>query len=304
MRPKANTGADAMPVWVSVIPECRGFGTARMPVPNSSRRKGGWWPWRVLLVEYKRLREGHSFPVHRHPPGLFEFYAVMAGKVTLSVRGRAPIEVGTGRAVLLPSLAAHSMESAGGATVVNMHFPLSRREPWLKMLNLLEGKVSGLSPSAMATVRQLVQLNSRPRALRPYLAHALLSSMLLSAAAEARSGVPRGVVREAGSPLADRVRWLIEHRLSGRWINTDIAKALGMSVRALEERYRAETGGSLHAAVIRMRLDRARHLMASGSVSVKRAAFECGFRDPSYFVRAYRRVHGVTPGELVQGRSA
>ena len=41
---------------------------------------------------------------------------------------------------------------------------------------------------------------------------------------------------------------------------------------------------------------RKKNLLESSDLSVKEIGFECGFYDPSYFSRIYRRHFGVTPG--------
>ena len=48
--------------------------------------------------------------------------------------------------------------------------------------------------------------------------------------------------------------------------------------------------------MIEYRLDQARRLLESSELSVKEIGFECGFYDPSYFTRIYRKHFGITPG--------
>jgi len=78
-----------------------------------------------------------------------------------------------------------------------------------------------------------------------------------------------------------------------------IARAVGLSVRALERRFVAETGMSLgrwrrHGALLAS-LER----LGAGA-SVKQAAAAAGYTTPSAFVAAFRGVFGVTPGRYFE----
>jgi len=78
-----------------------------------------------------------------------------------------------------------------------------------------------------------------------------------------------------------------------------IARAAGLSVRALERRFVAETGMSLgrwrrHGALLAS-LER----LGSGA-SVKQAAAAAGYATPSAFVAAFRGVFGVTPARYFE----
>ncbi len=275
-----------------VTPHCRPLGTATA----FHARTGRSWPWKFLLVEYKRLEPGHRYAYHRHPEDLYELYVVMAGRVRLAFEGRAAEELADGRAVLLGPAPRHTMEAPAGARVLNLHFPLSRRAPWNEVVRRLASRPFALSRFALDALRGLVALHRSPEALRPYAAHALLAAALLDAAGRMEDAPATTVDRRAVGPLAVRLAWLLDRRPEATHRNAAIARALNLSVRALETGFRRETGETLHRALVRLRLERAFGLLASGERSVKRIAVECGFPDPSYFIRVFRRAYGVTPG--------
>lgn len=82
-----------------------------------------------------------------------------------------------------------------------------------------------------------------------------------------------------------------------------MARAVGLSVRALERRFAAETGMSLgrwrrHGALLA-----ALEQLASGA-SVKQAAAAVGYATPSAFVAAFRAVFGVTPARYFDAEGA
>jgi AraC family transcriptional activator of pobA len=49
------------------------------------------------------------------------------------------------------------------------------------------------------------------------------------------------------------------------------------------------------------RMAEARRLLVETTLTVEAIGAEVGFRDPSYFIRSFRRAHAVTP---MQGRRA
>ena len=78
-----------------------------------------------------------------------------------------------------------------------------------------------------------------------------------------------------------------------------IAREIGLSVRALERRFVAETGMSLgrwrrHGALLA-----SLEQLGSGA-SVKQAAAAAGYATPSAFVAAFRSVFGVTPARYFE----
>lgn len=51
--------------------------------------------------------------------------------------------------------------------------------------------------------------------------------------------------------------------------------------------------------VARLRIERGAELLKAGNVSVKEAAARCGFTDPNYFAKVFRKVTGLSPSQYV-----
>jgi AraC-like DNA-binding protein len=51
---------------------------------------------------------------------------------------------------------------------------------------------------------------------------------------------------------------------------------------------------------IRLRVERARALLAGGTVRIKEAAAAAGFEDSNYFARQFRHIHGVSPRDYAR----
>ena len=60
--------------------------------------------------------------------------------------------------------------------------------------------------------------------------------------------------------------------------------------------FRSETGKTPIDALIEMRLDKASDLVAATDMKICEIAGACGYRTVSFFVAAYRKRYGMTPG--------
>jgi transcriptional regulator GlxA family with amidase domain len=72
-------------------------------------------------------------------------------------------------------------------------------------------------------------------------------------------------------------------------------EALAMSPNHFRRLFREATRSTVQESLSRMRLRRARHLVNHTAWPLKRIAVECGYRDPLFFSRQYRRFWGHPP---------
>jgi AraC-like DNA-binding protein len=77
----------------------------------------------------------------------------------------------------------------------------------------------------------------------------------------------------------------------------DLAASAGMSVTSFHRHFKAITGYSPLAFQKHMRLLEARKLLAAGSATVSRVAFEVGYTSASQFSREYKSMFGASPVE-------
>jgi AraC family transcriptional regulator len=75
----------------------------------------------------------------------------------------------------------------------------------------------------------------------------------------------------------------------------DIAAAACISRFHFARMFRARTGYSPMAYVMRLRLERAREMLAREDHCIADTAAALGFYDQSHFTRTFRRAHGVPP---------
>ncbi|MFW5803525.1 MAG: substrate-binding domain-containing protein [Verrucomicrobiota bacterium] len=101
----------------------------------------------------------------------------------------------------------------------------------------------------------------------------------------------------AGDPLVAEVLVYIRENLSRSFSIEEIAHAVGLGRRQVERRFKIETGNTLGAVMTRLRVDRARELLARREPTIAEVGEMCGYASPSYFALVFRRETGRTPAE-------
>ena len=76
----------------------------------------------------------------------------------------------------------------------------------------------------------------------------------------------------------------------------DVARLLRIHPNHVSRLFARQGGESFKARMTRLRLLRARELLRDPAVNISEVADACGFADPNYFARCFRKVLGTTPG--------
>lgn len=116
---------------------------------------------------------------------------------------------------------------------------------------------------------------------------------------------PLGVVARRSTDvlvMADRqlaigARFLREHAFDPITVN-DAARAAGMSRRVFERRFAIQMGRAPKAEVLRLRLERAKSLLASTDWSLAEIAERTGFKYGGYLHAVFTDKVGMTPGQF------
>ena len=128
-----------------------------------------------------------------------------------------------------------------------------------------------------------------------------LRLMLEEGPREGRSPQPPPVVAELAGVKDDRVRravLLVEQSLAAPLSGREIAARTGVSHRHLARLLREEIGCSIGQLRQRMRIERARAMMAERRVSLTAVAAACGFADAAHFSRAFKTGSGMAPRDF------
>lgn len=144
-----------------------------------------------------------------------------------------------------------------------------------------------------------------PNTLRTgYEAAALLDRLMAGdrVAADPHLIAPLGIeVRQSTDVLAmdDRdvaaaVRFIREHACDG--INVaDVLKAVPLSRRVLESRFRSHLGRTPHEEILRLKLDRVKQLLAETELSIAAIAERAGFEHSEYLSASFKQHFGLAP---------
>lgn len=102
-----------------------------------------------------------------------------------------------------------------------------------------------------------------------------------------------------------RVIRLMRRAIESPLTNTELADEIGLSVRQLERRFKAELGVTPKRYYLWLRINRAHRLLQQTDLSVAQVASGAGFGSLEHFSRAYRRFFGCAPSQdRVQSRDA
>lgn len=80
------------------------------------------------------------------------------------------------------------------------------------------------------------------------------------------------------------------------------AAAVGLSLRAFEQRFRRAFHRRPKEEILRVRMERAKMLLSDSDMAVALVARNCGFASLEYFSRAFQRQTGTTPREYRKQR--
>jgi AraC family transcriptional regulator len=115
--------------------------------------------------------------------------------------------------------------------------------------------------------------------------------------------LPPAKPTEAAPPVAVlKIVELMRARLAEPLSLEEMARAAGVSPFHFARQFKTATGHPPHEYLVRLRVDHAQELMTTHGRNWTMAAIarECGFADQSHMTRHFRRVLGITPGELAE----
>lgn len=96
-------------------------------------------------------------------------------------------------------------------------------------------------------------------------------------------------------PLLAEVFSVIEDRYHEGISLSDVADAVNLTPGYLTTLVRRKTGRPVQEWITERRMASARRLLADTALSIDEVASSVGYADGGYFVRAFRKMHGVTP---------
>lgn len=104
-----------------------------------------------------------------------------------------------------------------------------------------------------------------------------------------------GSMRLKGEPLLANVFAFIEDRYPDPISLKDVAWAVSLTPAHLTTVVRRKTGRTVQEWITERRMAAARRLLVETDLSVAEVGRQVGYRSAGYFVRTFRRAHGLTP---------
>lgn len=240
---------------------------------------------------YRTVRPGGS--------GDYLVIATLSG-AGLVRRGGASRVVGVGEVLLYPPGAPQDYGTdpeAGRWELVWAHFhPRAHWMPWLRWPQCREG--AGLLSLPTAEVRRpfLKSLKAMVRAARRPVGTAV--EFALNRLEEALLWADLEVRRDDALRMDPRIREAMEYLSGdlGRPFELErTARAVGLSVTRFSHLFKETTGKTPQRFSEEARLAHASFLLRESTLTVGEIAAQCGFADPLYFSRRFRRRFGHPP---------
>ena len=111
--------------------------------------------------------------------------------------------------------------------------------------------------------------------------------------------------RYSESERVFQCQWLIRNNIDDPTLTIEsLAEKLRCSGGHLSRQFQKATGERIPGYINRIRLNNAIDALRQTQLSVKEIAGACGFNDPSYFTRVFRKTTGISPMQFRQEHQA
>ena len=98
--------------------------------------------------------------------------------------------------------------------------------------------------------------------------------------------------------VIERTKDYIQERFAQPLSLEDAAREAGVSACHLSKLFKKEEGVSFKQYVTRVRMEKAKFLLSSGKLNIGEVARACGYSDPSYFCKLFKKHWGFLPKEF------
>ncbi len=250
------------------------------------------------------MRSGRGMHFHMKP----ELFLQVSGSTTFTFP-EEKVRVGPGELCLVPAGLPHSESArAQGGPFCNLVFAYHREEVVFHLaLANRDGLPYIVLPSGIGVAGK-VERTQLETLLAPLAAWAeeagpewgavrgsLLAHLSLLQASLERPPAP-DPGRDAEPPKVTQARRVVMQSLSMASLSAgSVARTLHSSPDYLSRLFRTATGGTLSAYIDARRMERARTLLETSALNVAEVGRACGYDDPGYFARRFRKSLGASP---------
>lgn len=98
------------------------------------------------------------------------------------------------------------------------------------------------------------------------------------------------------------LKYIREHLSQPDLSILQVAQQVYLTPSYLSNLFKKETGQTVGNAILRMRMEEARRLLPDKSLKLYQISEMCGYQDPNYFAKLYKKTFGITPSESREKR--
>jgi AraC-like DNA-binding protein len=223
----------------------------------------------------------YDVPLHAHATAQL-IYAIR-GVMEIAATGRLWV-IPPQFAIWIPPRTEHRIHMPGAVSMRTLYF---RRG--VAALLPQTCCVLHMTPLIRELVIETVRLGSLRTRNR---LHAALRDVLLAQLKNARP-VPTSIPLPSDARALSAARAFMANPASGHSLS-HVCLSAGASIRTMERLFRKDVGTSFESWRTQVRIMKGVELLAAGR-TVKEAAFQVGYRQPSAFIEMFRRTLGATP---------
>lgn len=97
---------------------------------------------------------------------------------------------------------------------------------------------------------------------------------------------------------------ILTHLTDHSFTVAQLSKEVALSTSQLHRKLKALTGYSAIQLIRMIRLNKARQLLLNPGVNIATVAYDCGFSDPDYFSKVFKKEFGLSPSQFKQKESS
>lgn len=258
--------------------------------------------WKHIRLERMGPGAGH-IPEHQHEEHLAVVPLGAGAEDELKVVGGFSARCcGRGGAAVVPSRQPHSVSTFGGSEYVSLYLDpevvlRAAADSGLKGRVELVARRAESDPTVQGVAMSLMAEVEQGGLCGPLYTESLanvLAVHLLRNYSERSDGGPRF----AGGLSGPRLRRVTDHMAENyeRELSlAELAGVAGVSPFHFAREFKRATGAAPHQYLIRVRVERAKALLADGRLPIAEVSLRAGFGSQSHFTRLFHRLTGETP---------
>jgi AraC-like DNA-binding protein len=154
-----------------------------------------------------------------------------------------------------------------------------------------------------STINKLIHVCMGSNVTKDVLADIALQELLIHMIQLQSINAIDGVGFKDHSSLLNHIVKFIRDHINDRLTMTDLTNEACMSKTSFYRYFKRELGMSPNEFVLKERIKYAKSLLKNPQLQVNQVCFESGFDDCNYFIRAFKKIEGITPKQFQQCQS-